>query len=63
MRDMLLKEVYKLADITNDIIVDNLKTWSNKDLLDYYGDLRIEEYLQLAEKKVEFTDNDETNLN
>lgn len=44
MRDMLIQEVYRLADIIDEGVVEDLRTWSNKDLLDYYGDLRIDEY-------------------
>lgn len=45
MRDMLIQEVYRLADIIDEEIGSDLRTWSNKDLLDYYGNLRIDEYL------------------
>lgn len=50
MRDALIKLIYKLAEETGDDIVEDLRQWSNAELLDYYGTLRIEEYYQAMER-------------
>lgn len=43
MRDMLIEEVHRLAETINYPICDDLRTWSNKEILQLYGDLRVEE--------------------
>ena len=43
MRDMLIEEVHRLAESVNYPICDDLRTWSNKEILVLYGDLRVEE--------------------
>jgi hypothetical protein len=43
MRDMLIEEVHRLAETVNYPICDDLRTWSNKEILQLYGDLRVEE--------------------
>lgn len=50
MRDKLLKEIYRLeAELETYEPVD-LKTLSNDELLVYYGNLRIEDYLKYMEE-------------
>jgi hypothetical protein len=46
VRDFLIREVYKLVEETKDPLFEDLRTWSNADLLEYYGNLRVQEYLQ-----------------
>lgn len=50
MRDKLIQMIYELAEETGDDIVEDLRTWSNSELIEYYGTLRIEEYYQAMEK-------------
>lgn len=42
MRDFLISEVYRLEEVTGLSSFEDFRTWSNKDLLQRYGDLRIE---------------------
>jgi hypothetical protein len=49
VRDYLIREVYKLVEETKEPLFEDLRTWSNADLLEYYGSLRVQEYLQLIE--------------
>lgn len=43
MRDILIEEVHRLSEKVNCPICDDLRTWSNKEILELYGDLRVEE--------------------
>jgi hypothetical protein len=45
VRDFLLREVYKLVEATEDPLFEDLRNWSNADLLEYYGNLRVQEYI------------------
>lgn len=49
MRDKIITEIYKLEKITGIECMEDLRTWSNYDLLQYYGSLRVEEYYQWQE--------------
>ena len=50
MRDILIEKIYSLEEKTSIRAMEDFRTWSNSDLLEYYGNLRIEEYYQLLEK-------------
>lgn len=46
MRDYLIEQIYNLEDKTDIRAMDDFRTWSNSELLEYYGSLRVEEYYQ-----------------
>lgn len=50
MRERLIALIYDLAEETGDTIVEDLRNWSNQDLIEYYGTLRVEEYWQAKER-------------
>lgn len=50
MRNLLIKKIYDLEETTDIRCMEDLTTWSNADLLEYYGSLRVEEYYQFEEQ-------------
>jgi hypothetical protein len=53
MRNLLIREIYNLERKTNISVMEDLRKWSNHELLEYYGNLRIEEYYQRMEHEDE----------
>jgi hypothetical protein len=46
VRDYLIEQIYSLEEKTNIRAMEDFRIWSNSELLDYYGCLRVEEYYQ-----------------
>jgi hypothetical protein len=53
MRDMLIKQILDLEAKTDLTLYSDYSRWSNKELLERYGDLRIEEEYMIYTEKMQ----------